>query len=40
MLNTYMREIAHDGHQLDPLELRELKRQLADGSALSNGAAK
>ncbi|WOR55341.1 hypothetical protein [Citrobacter freundii] len=28
-------KLEHDGHQLDPLELRELKRQLADGSALS-----
>lgn len=28
-------KLEHDGHQLEPVELRELKRQLAKGSALS-----
>lgn len=28
-------KLEHDGHQLEPLELRELKQQLEEGSALS-----
>lgn len=28
-------KLEHDGHQLEPVELRELKRQLEEGSALS-----
>lgn len=28
-------KLEHDGHQLEPLELRELKHQLAEGTALS-----
>ena len=28
-------KLEHDGHQLEALELRELKRQLAEGTALS-----
>lgn len=28
-------KLEHDGHQLEPIELRELKRQLEEGSALS-----
>lgn len=27
-------KLGHDGHQLEPVELRELKRQLAEGTAL------
>lgn len=28
-------KLEHDGHQLSPAELRELKRQLADGPVLA-----
>lgn len=28
-------KLERDGHQLEPVELRELKRQLAEGAALS-----
>lgn len=28
-------KLEHDGHQLEPVELRELKRQLAEGTALT-----
>lgn len=28
-------KLEHDGHQLEPIELRELKRQLEEGVALS-----
>lgn len=28
-------KLEHDGHQLEPLELRELKRQLVEGTSLS-----
>jgi len=28
-------KLEHDGHQLEPVELRELKRQLEEGAALS-----
>lgn len=28
-------KLEHDGHHLEPVELRELKRQLEEGSALS-----
>lgn len=27
-------KLEHDGHQLEPVELRELKRQLAEGTDL------
>jgi len=28
-------KLEHDGHQLEPVELRELKRQLEEGAVLS-----